>query len=92
EKQSHLTQESASNLRRAYLFLRNLENKLQMLNDHQTHLLPKSQNEMGTLAIRLAYSESEHGKPETQLEADYTFHTKKVHEAYTQLFKEQAKH
>ncbi len=92
QKQSHLTQKNASDLHRAYLFLRNLENKLQMLNDHQTHLLPKSQNEMGTLAIRLAYSESEHGNAETQLEDDYAFHTKKVHEAYTQLFQQQAKH
>ncbi len=91
-KKALLSKKSASDLRRAYLFLRNLENKLQMLNDHQTHLLPKSQNEMGTLAIRLAYSESEHGNPETQLKADYIFHTKKVHEVYTRLLQQQAKH
>ncbi len=88
-KQSLLTKETASNLKKSYLFLRNLENKLQMLNDHQTHLLPNTQNEMAALAIRLGYSESGHGSPEVQLKTDCDFHSKKVHEAYLQRFKKQ---
>lgn len=86
QEKSLLSKEDASKLHKAYLFLRNLENKLQMLNDHQTHLLPTTQSEIAALAIRLGYSKTRDQKPETQLTQDYNFHTKRVHEAYRHLF------
>jgi len=89
---SLLTRETASALRKAYLFLRNVENKLQMRNDHQTHLLPTSPVEMAALAIRLGYSETKAESPSEQLKRDCTFHAKKVHAAYTSLFQQQANH
>lgn len=90
EKKSLLSKEDASMLRKAYLFLRNLENKLQMLNDHQTHLLPTVQSEIVALAIRLGYSKNRDQNPGTQLTQDYNLHTKRVHAAYRHLFNLQA--
>ncbi len=83
---SLLSPETASDLNTAYLFLRNVENKLQMLNDHQTHLLPTDPTEIAALAVRLGYLETKEETAVEQLKQDYGLHAKKVHEAYTQLF------
>ncbi|HXK59971.1 MAG TPA: putative nucleotidyltransferase substrate binding domain-containing protein, partial [Acidobacteriota bacterium] len=42
-------------LRRAYLHLRDLENKLQLANDLQTHTLPETEQELERWAKRLRY-------------------------------------
>ncbi|TKB93512.1 MAG: hypothetical protein E8D40_05415 [Nitrospira sp.] len=39
----------------AYLFLRDVEHKLQMVDDLQTHSLPESSEELERCAVRMGY-------------------------------------
>lgn len=43
----------------AYLFLRTLENRLQQLNDLQTHSLPSSENEITILAKKMGFGDAQ---------------------------------
>jgi glutamate-ammonia-ligase adenylyltransferase len=45
-----ITEESASELREAYLFLRRIENRLQMVGDQQTHIIPDEREELDRVA------------------------------------------
>jgi len=54
-----ISPETASELDRAYWFLRAVENRLQMLNDQQTHTLPESEAELGLIAALMGYRELE---------------------------------
>jgi len=49
----HLTADTAAALRAAYLFLRHLENRLQMWHDAQTHRLPQSDAQRQRLALSM---------------------------------------
>ncbi len=44
-------------LKEAYIFLRNLEHRLQMMHDKQTHLLPQEEDEQGRLAFVTGYGD-----------------------------------
>ncbi len=44
-------------LKQAYLFLRNLEHRLQMMHDQQTHMLPLGDDEQTRLAFATGYSD-----------------------------------
>jgi glutamate-ammonia-ligase adenylyltransferase len=52
-----LPAEVADALRDAYLFLRRLENRLQMINDRQTHDLPASESNRARLALAMGYAD-----------------------------------
>jgi [glutamine synthetase] adenylyltransferase / [glutamine synthetase]-adenylyl-L-tyrosine phosphorylase len=54
-EQSLMSADECDALTRAYVFLRDVENKLQMTNDAQTHSLPVEQEELTTLARMLRY-------------------------------------
>ncbi len=45
-----ITEESASELAEAYLFLRRIENRLQMVGDQQTHIIPDEREELDRVA------------------------------------------
>jgi glutamate-ammonia-ligase adenylyltransferase len=61
-----LPPEEADALADAYLFLRDVENKLQMVHDAQTHVLPTDDDELARLARRLGYGgERERGAGHT---------------------------
>ncbi len=49
--------EDGSALREAYLFLRRLENRLQMLRDAQTHVLPSDALDRERIAVGLGYAD-----------------------------------
>ena len=51
-----LSKKTAEQLQSAYLFLRKVENHLQMLNDQQTHDLPNNTIEQHRLAVSMGYS------------------------------------
>ncbi len=76
----------AKSLIKSYLFLRNVENKLQMLKDHQTHLLPTKSTEIEALALRLGYEKNARTKSSKQFQSDVQIQTTSVHEAYEGLF------
>ncbi len=67
---------------RAYIFLRKLEHRLQILHDRQTHTLPESPRELATLARRMGYQPPEHPDPVATLLEEYERHTGAVRGLY----------
>jgi len=57
--ESLISVEECDLLSRAYMFLRDVENKLQMANDAQTHSLPQEGNELDTCIRTLGYASTE---------------------------------
>jgi glutamate-ammonia-ligase adenylyltransferase len=57
--ESLISPEECDTLARAYVFLRDVENKLQMVNDAQTHSLPRAHEELTACARLLGYSDAE---------------------------------
>ncbi len=73
-------------LRRAYVFLRDVENKLQMVADAQVHSLPASEDEIRLCAMRLGYrDEKDLGAGPALLRA-HRSHTEAVHRIFTSVF------
>jgi glutamate-ammonia-ligase adenylyltransferase len=73
-------------LSEAYIFLRDLENKLQMVDDQQTHILPADRNEVGACAMMLGYENRETLPAADQLLTDYRKHTGSVHQIFRKVF------
>jgi glutamate-ammonia-ligase adenylyltransferase len=69
----------------AYLFLRNVEHKLQMVHDLQTHALPESMDQLLRCAIRLGYSPADHGLALRRFMDDYRIHTARVNRMFRSL-------
>ncbi|TKS60894.1 MAG: hypothetical protein EWM72_01016 [Nitrospira sp.] len=72
----------------AYLFLRDVEHKLQMVHDLQTHALPESGEELERCAIRAGYDTQDREKGAAQFRADHHCHTDMVHRTFRSLFSE----
>jgi glutamate-ammonia-ligase adenylyltransferase len=75
-------------LARAYIFLRQLEHRLQILHDRQTHTLPESPRELATLARRMGYHPPEYPDPVVSLLAKYQEHTRAVRGLYDAFLQE----
>jgi glutamate-ammonia-ligase adenylyltransferase len=73
-------------LRRAYLFLRDVENKLQMVADAQVHALPRAAEELRLLARRLGYRDAPEASAEESLRRAHRAHTEAVHRIFTETF------
>lgn len=73
-------------LAEAYLFLRDVEHKLQMVHDLQTHALPESPDELASCAIRLGYSPRNRHAAMKRFLADHRRHTTRVHRIFRNLF------
>jgi len=84
--QSLLSAEECETLTRAYVFLRDVENKLQMVNDAQTHSLPIEGRELTACARRLGYVDNELGPAAEQLMRDYQLHTGQVNRIFEEIF------
>ena len=56
---SWIEQQTAEDLTCAYYFLRRIENRIQMIGDQQTHLIPESQDELDRLARLSGFSDTE---------------------------------
>jgi glutamate-ammonia-ligase adenylyltransferase len=65
---------------RGYIFLRDVENKLQMANDAQTHSLPRDEEQLNVVARTLGYSNAEH------FLRDYEHHTRNVNRIFESHF------
>ena len=70
----------AERLVAAYRFLRRVENRLQMVDDQQTHTLPKSADGIDALATFLGYADGE------DFRAELLAHLRAVAEHYGELF------
>jgi len=56
---SWISKDTAREMERAYWFLRAVENRLQMLNDEQTHILPETVQELGIIAALMQFDSLE---------------------------------
>ena len=83
--QSLISAEEYETLTRAYVFLRDVENKLQMVNDAQTHSLPVDGQELAACGRRLGYSD-EPGPAAEQLLRNYQYHTGQVNRVFEEIF------
>ncbi|MEO8326865.1 MAG: glutamate-ammonia-ligase adenylyltransferase, partial [Nitrospirota bacterium] len=81
-----LTAQEARLLKESYVFLRNLEHKLQMVHEFQTHLLPSKTEEIAKCAVRMGYLKhaTVAQATETFLD-DYRRHTTTVHQLYERI-------
>jgi len=82
EERGLLRPQEAQTLSKAYVFLRDVENKLQMVADAQTHSLPVSKEELRLLALRLGYKEAAGTDAGATMLADHAAHTGKVHDLF----------
>lgn len=73
-------------LTEAYWFLRDVEHKLQMMHDLQTHALPDSDEELQRCAVRMGYGTESRGAGVAKFLADRMQHTAAVHETFRALF------
>jgi len=81
-----ITAQEASALKESYVFLRNLEHKLQMVHEFQTHLLPTKAEEMSKCAVRMGYHKGGSIEQATQTFLDdFRRHTTVVHRLYEQI-------
>ncbi|MGC1454804.1 MAG: bifunctional [glutamate--ammonia ligase]-adenylyl-L-tyrosine phosphorylase/[glutamate--ammonia-ligase] adenylyltransferase, partial [Nitrospirota bacterium] len=79
-----ITDQEHDVLSKAYIFLRTVEHRIQVLDDLQTQTLPDDEHELRTLARRAGYF-TPHREAE-ELLRDYADHTKKVRGIYDDLF------
>ena len=75
-----LSPQLSADLRCAYDFLRSLEHRVQMLNDEQTHQVPRSPERREAVARLCGYAGPE------RFEADIAAVRRQVHAAYSDLF------
>ena len=68
--------EEYDRLREAYVFLRNLENRVQMSFSLQTHVLPKNKKEMAVLAKKMGFRDSNREVRVKQLMDEFEKHTR----------------
>jgi glutamate-ammonia-ligase adenylyltransferase len=69
----------------AYLFLRDVEHKLQMVHDLQTHSLPAEADELERYAIRMGYGAEDRKKAVESFQANHQRHTEVVHRTFQSL-------
>ena len=75
-------------LTEAYLFLRDVEHKLQMVHELQTHALPDEAEELERCAIRSGYEGSNRNAAVKKFLADHATHTTVVHNLFRSFFYE----
>jgi len=83
---SLVSQEEYDELSKAYVFLRDVENKLQMVHDAQTHSLPLADDELAACANLLGYAKPNGGRPPVErFEEDYSRHTARVSRLFASI-------
>jgi glutamate-ammonia-ligase adenylyltransferase len=75
-----LTAEAVQELTRAYVFLRNLEHRLQYLDDQQTHTLPRSAEDRDLMAASMGHTDY------AALRAELEFHRGVVTRHFNDIF------
>lgn len=85
-KQKLLAPEVYADLRKAYIFLRNVEHSLQMVHEFQTHRLPDSSRELRICALRLGYRDRDQATATDQFLTDLRLHTRRVNQLFRDLF------
>ena len=86
QKAGILSGKQQASLTRAYQFLRDVEHKLQMVHDLQTHALPDQQKELERCAIRMGYDRDDRPIALKQFQVDLAAHTTVVHDIFRSFF------
>ena len=86
QKACILSKKQQTDLAGAYRFLRDVEHKLQMVHDLQTHALPDQQRELERCAIRMGYDRADRPMAVKQFQADLATHTTLVHHIFRSVF------
>jgi len=86
QKAGILSGKQQTDLTRAYKFLRDVEHKLQMVHDLQTHALPDQQKELERCAIRMGYDKADRSIAVKEFQADHATHTTLVHDIFRSFF------
>ncbi|THI91355.1 MAG: hypothetical protein CAF41_002200 [Nitrospira sp. CG24A] len=81
-----LSSKQQNALTRAYQFLRDVEHKLQMVHDMQTHALPDRQDKLERCAIRMGYTGASRSAALKQFQADHVAHRTVVHDIFHSFF------
>jgi glutamate-ammonia-ligase adenylyltransferase len=85
-ERGYLTYEEYSNLTKAYIFLRELEHRIQMAHGRQTHDLPTDVEELATLARKMGLRGDAPEVLASVLMQQYREHTTRVRKIYDRLF------
>jgi len=85
-RQRFLSADQEAALTRAYLFLRDVEHKLQMVHDLQTHALPEEEEELTRCAVRLGYGAKNREASRAAFVKACRQHTTLVNGAFRDLF------
>ena len=85
-KQRFLSEKEFLHLSEAYLFLRDVENKLQMVYDFQTHSLPSEEEELKECSFRLGYKDKDQDTATEKFQKDYHRHTSQVNGIFQSIF------
>jgi glutamate-ammonia-ligase adenylyltransferase len=80
-----LPEQELRDLEPAYVFLRDVENKLQMVADTQTHTLPREPEALRACALRLGYADGPDPAEELLLR-DYRRHTTAANRVFRRVF------
>lgn len=83
-----ISDQEKDDLTAAYVFLRDVEHKLQMVHDLQTHSLPAEDHELERCAIRMGYGTEDRTKAVECFLVDHRRYTTVVHRAFQSLFSE----
>jgi glutamate-ammonia-ligase adenylyltransferase len=86
QKAGILLKKQQTDLTHAYKFLRDVEHKLQMVHDLQTHALPDQQKELERCAIRMGYDRADRSIAVKQFQADLADHTTLVNDIFRSCF------
>ena len=80
---SQLPAENVAELEKAYVFLRNLEHRLQYLDDQQTQDIPEQADDRALLALGMGYADYE------AMLAQLDDHRERVHQQFENIFRAQ---
>jgi glutamate-ammonia-ligase adenylyltransferase len=69
----------------AYWFLRDVEHKLQMVEERQTHTLPADPLELRKCALRMGYRDSDEVAAQDLFLRDHARHTERIHEVFARV-------
>ncbi len=81
-----ISEEEYSFLSAAYIFLRDVENKLQMVYDFQIHSIPSKEEELKACALRMGYRATGFRTAAQKLLHDYHLHSGRVNKIFQGFF------
>jgi len=84
EERGHISKEALEDMSASYRFLRQLEHRLQMIDDQQTHTLPKAPDGMDHVARFMGYADT------VAFEETLLSHLTRVQGHYARLFEREA--